>query len=160
MICVYDREAAVDYAKEWALRGNPRFAVSNCLKFSESASFVSQCIYSGSGVMGKEERNGWYYKNSTDCGMAWRDDVFLYKFLLKNRQMGPRGILVNKNGVCVGDIVQLLSKNSCIISSAVITQIDGGQILTCAHGFNSFMRPVNSYCCTAVRYIHIVEVKI
>ena len=160
MICVYDRAAAVDYAKEWALRRNPRFMLCSSLKGSESASFVSQCVCSGSGIMGMEEKNGWYYKTGKECGLAWRNDEALCRFLLNNRRRGPRGIEVDKNGVHMGDIVQLLAKNSCVVSSAIVTDINSGEIFTCSHGLNSFMRPVDSYCCSRVRYIHIVEVKI
>lgn len=156
MICFYDREAAVDYAKEWALRKNPKFGVCNC-KGSESASFVSECLYSGSGVMGFGE---WFYKNRRCFGKAWVNDKALFDFLTTNSGKGPRGIQTDRKNVEVGDIVQFFSNNTNSLSSAVITGIKDGKILTCSHGINSYMRPLNSYCNTMARFIHICEVKI
>lgn len=159
MLCFYDKEAAVDYAKEWALRKNPRFLICNC-KGSESASFVSECLFSGCNIMNFNENGNWYYKNKRCYGKAWVNDKDLFEFLINNSGKGPRGMLTDRNNVKKGDIVQFYGKNSNVLSSAVITDINGEEILTCSHGINSFMRPLHSYCIETARYIHICEVKI
>ena len=55
----YRREAAVEYAKKWAMGRNPRY-----LDFEnfggDCTNFASQCIYAGSGIMNYTPVMGWY----------------------------------------------------------------------------------------------------
>ena len=56
----YRREAALQYAKQWALGRNPRYYNFEELG-GDCTNFASQCIYAGSGVMNYTPVTGWYY---------------------------------------------------------------------------------------------------
>lgn len=47
---VYDRAAAVAYARKWAVGRNPKFYDFNDIG-GDCTNFASQCIYAGCGVM-------------------------------------------------------------------------------------------------------------
>ena len=46
----YNREKAVSYAEKWAFSRNPRYMSFDGIG-GDCTSFVSQCLYAGSGVM-------------------------------------------------------------------------------------------------------------
>ena len=84
----YRRDAALEYAKKWAMGRNPRY-----LDFEhfggDCTNFASQCIYAGSGVMNYTPVMGWYYNSSTDRTPSWTGVQYLYNFLVNNKSVGP-----------------------------------------------------------------------
>lgn len=66
----YDREKAINYAHLWAYRRNPKYYNFDLLG-GDCTSFVSQCIYEGSGVMNYKPDFGWYYTNINKRAAAW-----------------------------------------------------------------------------------------
>ncbi len=153
---LFDREAAIDYAKEWALRENPNFSTG---KHSCGAGFVSECLYSGAGVMNKSKGEGWYYKNRNSKSKSWNVHSELFKFLINNKGAGPYGKEVPENEAEVGDVVAFADENGNIFQSAVITNTESGQIFVCAHHFNSYMRPISTYKYSFARFLHIIGVR-
>ncbi len=153
-IC-YDREASVDYAKEWALCKNPRYAVGNA---SGGADFVSECIYSGCGIMNDTEADGWYYKCGENVGRAWQSNESLCDFLLKNGKNGPFAYEAAVQEVQPGDIALMYSGGN-IYQSALISAKLGNSLLVCAHDMYAFMRPVTSYKCSQIKFLHIAGVR-
>ena len=158
MNTAYDREAAVDYAKEWALSRNERFKIAS--EWGEGTNFVSQCLYSGAGIMNTAYEAGWYYRSDTDFAPSWTEAELLYRFLITNRRKGPYGVEVEKEAVREGDIVQFSDCEGSYYQSAVITKLYGGKIFVCAHNANAYMRPVTSYRCGSVRFLHIIGTRI
>ena len=55
----YNCEKAVAYAEEWAFRRNPRYLSFDGIG-GDCTSFISQCLYTGSGVMNYTPVMGWY----------------------------------------------------------------------------------------------------
>ena len=153
---LFDREAAIDYAKEWALRENPRFFTG---KQSSGAGFVSECVYSGAGVMNETKVKGWYYKNRNSKSKSWNVHSELFNFLINNKGIGPYGKEITENEAIEGDIVAFEDENGNIFQSAVITKTESGQIFVCAHHFNSYMRPISTYKYSFVRFFHIIGVR-
>lgn len=152
----FDRDAVTDYAKEWALRDNPRFYSG---KDYGGAGFVSECLYSGAGVMNKTKGNGWYYRNENSKSKSWNMHQRLFEFLINNKGTGPYGKEVQDDEAAEGDIVVFEDENGNIFHSAVITKIESGQIFVCAHRFNSYMRPISTYKYSVARFIHIIGVR-
>ena len=153
---LFDREATTDYAKEWALRENPRFFAG---KNSSGAGFVSECLYSGAGVMNESKRKGWYYKNRNSKSKSWNVHSALFEFLINNKGVGPYGKEVSENEIKMGDIVAFADENGTIFQSAVITKTESGQIFVCARHFNSYMRPISTYTYSFARFLHIIGVR-
>ena len=143
----YDREAALQYARQWAMGRNPRYLDFEHLG-GDCTNFASQCIYAGSRVMNYTPTLGWYYNSSSDRSPSWTGVEYLYRFLVKNRSVGPYG------AVQPGDIVQLGNRNG-YYHSPVIVAVEGGHILVAAHSYDAYMRPLDSYVYEQARFIHI-----
>ena len=68
----YDREAAVAYARRWALGRNPRFGDFSALG-GDCANFASQCLWAGWGDM----TEGWHYRSMNERTPSWSGVRFL-----------------------------------------------------------------------------------
>ena len=154
----YNREKAADYALKWAYGRNKQYIDFSNLG-GDCTSFVSQCLYAGSGVMNYTPIYGWYYISSFDRSPSWSGVNYLYDFLVKNTDYGPFGSEVFADKLQKGDIIQLYSlieKNfyhSLFVVSAASP--DPHDILVCAHTDNSRNRPLSTYSYDDLRYIHI-----
>lgn len=84
----YDRSKAAAYAEKWAFSRNPRYISFDGMG-GDCTSFVSQCLYAGTGVMNYTRDTGWYYNSASDRAAAWSGVPYLYRFLTGNRSVGP-----------------------------------------------------------------------
>ena len=152
---MYDREAAAAYAKKWAFGRNPEY-----MNFDpyggDCTNFVSQCIYAGCPHMNFTPDTGWYYLSPDDRAPAWSATEYLYRFLTNNTGVGPRGRVVEKEEVQVGDIVQFADLDEVFFHTVFVQDIFMGRILISAHTRDAFMRPLNTYFYPVFRYIHIL----
>ena len=153
----YRREAALQYARQWALGRNPRYLDFEKLG-GDCTNYASQCIYAGSGVMNYTPVMGWYYNSSYDRTPSWTGVSYLYNFLVGNKSVGPYAVETNQAGIQPGDIVQLGNKNG-YYHSPVIVAVEGGRIFVAAHSFDAYMRPLDSYDYEKARYLHIQGVR-
>ena len=78
----YNRKKAVEYAIKWAYKRNPKYYNFDSVG-GDCTSFISQCIYAGSGIMNYKKHIGWYYNSSSDRTASWSGVEFLYNFLSK-----------------------------------------------------------------------------
>ena len=154
----YDRDAAVVYARKWALGRNPAF-----YDFEESGgdctNFASQCIYAGAGTMNFTPTFGWYYRSSYDRSPSFSGVNYLYNFLINNRSVGPFAHEVSRQEAQPGDIVQLGNGSGSFYHSPVITAIYP-EILVAAHTYDALDRPLSSYEYGTVRFLHIDGVRV
>ena len=153
----YQREAVLEYAKQWAKGRNPRYLDFEHMG-GDCTNFASQCIYAGSGVMNYTPTMGWYYSSGSNRSPSWTGVVYLYNFLTGNKSVGPYGAETNEKGVEPGDIVQLGNKNG-YYHSPVVVDVAGNNILVAAHSYDAYMRPLDSYIYEKVRFIHIQGVR-
>ena len=149
----YDRNRAVEYAKEWAFGRNPRYLDFENLG-GDCTNFASQCIYAGCGVMNYKPLLGWYYNSSSDRTPSWTGVEYLYQFLTGNDGAGPYGIKKEEKSAVPGDIVQL-GDGTHFYHSPIIVAVDNGKIFVAAHSFDAYMRPLDSYMFVESRFIHI-----
>lgn len=153
----YNREAAVAYARRWALHRNP--AYYNFEKFGgDCTNFASQSIFAGAGVMNFKPETGWYYRSASDRAAAWTGVEYLYRFLINNRSFGPYGHQVPQSEARPGDIVQLGNFGGRFYHSPVITATTP-TILVAAHTFDTLDKPLSSYVYELARFIHIDGVR-
>ena len=106
----YNRQKAVEYAKEWAFKRNPNYYNFDSIG-GDCTNFISQCLYTGSKIMNYTNTYGWYYKNANDKSPSWTGVQFLYNFLINNKGLGPIANNSNENNVQIGDIIQLSFDN-------------------------------------------------
>jgi len=154
----YNRAAAVEYAKEWALARNPAY-----LNFDpyggDCTNFASQCIYAGSGVMNYTPVHGWYYRNGNDKSPSWTGVAFLNNFLIKNKSVGPYAQYTDKSQMQLGDLIQLGDSGGRFYHSLIVCGFSGSDILICCHTYDSYMRPLSTYSYNQIRFLHILGVR-
>ncbi len=163
-IVPYDRAKAVQYAREWAFKRNPRYYNFDKLG-GDCTNFASQVIYAGSGVMNYDKLNGWYYINLNNRSPSWTAVVYLYKFLTQNRGVGPFASEVDAKDVLPGDIVQLsfhdgddiFDHSPVIVSTGAVPSPEN--ILIAAHTYDRLDYPVSNYNYRRIRYLHIEGVR-
>lgn len=149
----YNRLAAVNYAREWALSRNP--AYYNYDKIGgDCTNFISQCLYAG-----KSEMNyrgyGWYYRDSNNKSASWTGVEYLYNFLIGNKHEGPRGRLIERDELKIGDLIQLSFDGVMFGHTLFVTEINNGEIKVCTHTIDSKDRSFDSYNYKKARFLHI-----
>lgn len=154
----YDRAAAVNYARRWALGRNPVYY--NFEKVGgDCTNFTSQSIYAGAKIMNFTPVMGWYYRSSYDRTPSWTGVEYLYNFLVNNRSVGPFAHVVSQSEVEPGDIVQLGTSSGDFYHSPIITAVSP-TILVAAHTFDALDRPLSSYVYDQARFLHIDGVRV
>ena len=153
----YNREAAVAYARKWALNRNPAFYDFQNIG-GDCTNFASQCIYAGAKVMNYTAVMGWYYRSASDRSPSWSGVEYLYNFLINNRSVGPYARIVSQWEAKPGDIVQLGTEQGDFYHSPVITAVTP-TILVAAHTYDALDRPLSSYSYDTARFLHIDGVR-
>lgn len=151
----YNREEALRYAEKWALDRNPKYYNFDGIG-GDCTNFISQCIFTGAKVMNFTGNTGWYYNSLNDRAPAWSGVEYLYKFLVENKGVGPRGNVVSKEEAIAGDIVQL--ENGGRFYHSLFIMSVNPVILVSAHTFDALNRPLFSYNYNSARFIHITGV--
>ena len=154
---VYDRNAAVAYARKWALKRNPAYYDFESLG-GDCTNFASQCLYAGAGVMNFTPVTGWYYRSSFDRSASWTGVEYLYNFLTSNQSVGPYAVTVAQEQAQPGDLVQLGDENGRFYHSPVIVAVRP-VVLVAAHTFDALDRPLATYFYHTARFLHIEGVR-
>ena len=84
----FDRTAAVNYARRWALGRNPAYYDFENVG-GDCTNFASQCLFAGAKIMNYKPVLGWYYNSSSDRTPSWSGVEYLYNFLTNNKSIGP-----------------------------------------------------------------------
>ena len=153
----YNRTAAVNYARRWALSRNPAYYDFEKIG-GDCTNFASQCLYAGAGVMNYTRVMGWYYNSSYDRTPSWSGVEYLYNFLVSNKGLGPYARVVSVGEALPGDIVQLGTASGNFYHSPLITTVTPA-ILVAAHSYDVLDRPLSSYTYDQVRFLHIEGVR-
>ncbi len=155
---LYDRKAALEYAKKWAFERNPKYFNFENIG-GDCTSYISQCLFAGCNVMNYTPIYGWYYKNSYDRAPAWSGVEFLYNFLINNKSVGPFGIDTDLEYIEPADIIQLGSNDNNFYHNLFINKIYENEIFVSSHSMDSYMRPLESYNYDKLRFIHIIAAR-
>lgn len=154
---IYNREAVVNYAKNWAFKRNPKYLDFDKLG-GDCTNFASQCIYAGCNVMNYTPVLGWYYNSASDRTASWTGVEYLYKFLINNIGIGPRGTNTTYNNLQIGDIIQIGNNNNDFYHTPVVVKVTNSEIFVAAHTYNAYMRNLSSYNYNSIRFIHILDI--
>ncbi|MFZ5967997.1 MAG: amidase domain-containing protein [Bacillota bacterium] len=157
---LYDRNAAIVYAKTWALGRNKRYTDFEKMG-GDCTNFASQVIFAGGCPM-NYSRYGWYFNSLRDRAPAWTSVKHLYQFLTSSKAIGPQGIETDIHGIEVGDIVQLnFGHDEIFDHSPVVIEIKSGKralnkIMIAAHSIDRINYPLSNYLFDKIRFIHIL----
>ena len=154
----YNRAAAVEYAKKWALSRNPAYYSFDGIG-GDCTGFVSQSVYAGAGVMNYTPTYGWYYISPDDRAPAWTGVEYFFNFITENQGPGPYGEETPLSSARLGDVIQLGDREGGFYHSMIICGFRGRTPLICAHSQDAYMRPLTAYRAARVRYIHIIGVR-
>ena len=157
----FDKEAAVSYSFQWALRRNPAY-YDFTLVGGDCTNFISQCIYAGSKVMNPKPTYGWYYYSVYKRSPSWTSVNYLYRFLTTNQTKGPYAIPIPLESIQVGDIIQLQNDSGSFYHTLLVVELLGEptpeNILINAHDIDSYRRPLISYHYKSYRCLRIAGV--
>lgn len=149
----YDRNLAVSYAREWAMRRNPKYYNYDKLG-GDCTNFISQCLFEGIGEM-NYRGYGWYYKDANRKSPSWTGVEYLYDFLINNKYEGPRGKIVLKEEIEIGDIIQLSFDGNIYGHTLFVSDVSGNEIKVCSHTIDSKDRLLDTYNYNKIRFIKI-----
>ena len=154
----YNRQAAISYARQWALSRNPKFYDFEEIG-GDCTNFASQCLYAGTGVMNFTPHTGWYYRSSFDRAAAWTSVEYFMRFMTTNDSAGPYGRILPLNQAVPGDFIQLSFGDNIYSHTLIILQTGDipstDNILIATHSYDSLDRPLNTYFYEDLRLIHI-----
>ena len=159
----YNREAAVAYAKKWALGRNPAYKDYENLG-GDCTNFASQCLYAGSGVMNETKDVGWYYYSLNNRSPSWTSVKYFYKFLIDNNlgvgnKVGPFGEETALKNLKIGDYIQLGNNKMGFYHTLIIVDFVEDEPIVASHSFDSYNRKLSSYNYGFLRGITIKGVK-
>lgn len=156
-VVAYNRENALNYAREWAFKRNQIYYDFSDLG-GDCTNFVSQCLYAGSGIMNYTPNIGWYFISINNRSPSWTGVPFLYDFLVNNQSVGPFGRAVEYWQVEPGDIVQLGRNNGEFYHSMLIVNTTP-EILVASHSNDAYDCALSSYSYDIARFIKIDGVR-
>ena len=154
MLKEYNREKAVEYALDWALRFNPNFYNFTHIG-GDCTNYISQCLYY-SGMPMNYSPFGWFYNSTLSRSPSWTSVESLQNFLLNNNQIGPVGKIVSLDKIELGDIIQIRQNLKTFNHSVIVTKIQNDQIFVCAHTFNVLNKNLADYFALELLPIHIL----
>lgn len=174
IVVKYDRDAAIDYAREWYYKNNWEYYNYK----SDCANFVSQCLYAGGFSMNdtwhsyQYEIEGFCERNfkeilacfhqrgnniayTWDVSDAWStvhaqydyfiDDVFSYK-LVTITSNDDISECIRKNIIEVGDLVYFDHENDGPCEhAAIVSKIENGMIYYAAHTSSRYDYEISNY---------------
>ncbi len=149
----YERNMAVQYALKWALNRNSKFYNYDKIG-GDCTNFISQCLLAGTGQM-NYRKNSWYYKDANNKSPSWTGVEFLYNFLVTNKYEGPKGKIITKEELQLGDLIQLSFNGIVYGHTLIVTKIEDNKFYVCAHTVDSKNRELSTYSYMDIRYIKI-----
>ena len=157
---MYDRQLAINYAKNWWDTRNLAFYNFDKLG-GDCTNFVSQCL-----VFGKIEMDvsplGWYYYSLNKRAPAFTGVEQLFNYSVSNnKNVGVRCKLTTIDQLEIGDIIQLCQRKPVFNHCVLITKIDGTPSLetifvTC-HTNDVYNKRLSDYFYTKIRFLKILN---
>ena len=159
----YNREAAIDYAREWSYSYNPAFY----RYWTDCANFVSQCLYVG----GIEQTDSWHmykymkshshnplawlsqnYRYNWDVGAAWSVASAQYEYFksidgnisVYIGSVSELASLISTYGIQAGDLMYFLEDGS-IHHATIISSVDKDSIYYSGHTLSRFGESLSSH---------------
>ncbi|MFA9399012.1 MAG: amidase domain-containing protein [Clostridiaceae bacterium] len=160
---VYNRKAAVTYAKTYALNPNPDYKFFYV--FGEGGgdctNFVSQCLHAGNIPMefNPQSQPWWYNRVNNQWSISWAvAHSFYWTLKVRNEKKltGLKGLEIKDiSSLELGDVICYENYNGMVYHSAIITGFQGGEPLITQHTFNALDIPYTKYKAKKAHYMKI-----
>ncbi len=144
----------IDYAKKWAFSRNPAYYNFDNVG-GDCTNFISQCLRAGGAEMNYTADTGWYYISPDNRAAAWTGVEYLYRFLLRNKSVGPFGEIIPLYDVRKGDLIQL-GNGEKFYHNLLVTDIKNDIPYIAAHTYDAYDMPLFSYSYGKTRCIRII----
>jgi len=159
MLYSYDRLSAVNYARKWALKRNPKYTNFDEMG-GDCTNFCSQVLHAGGCPM-NYDKYGWYYENINNRAPAWTSVRYLHKFLTKDRGTGPMGTEADIEDIQIGDLIQVkFDTNEDFAHSLAVVDIKFpkriNNIFIATHTIDRLNYRLSNYYFKELRFIHIL----
>lgn len=150
----YDREAAVAYARKWALGRNPAYKDYEDWG-GDCTNYISQCIHAGKipfDHSGKDVLTRWYWYSDSSRTPSWTAAEPFYKYISGNNNENTQnfGIYTREaeyNELELGDIVQLIYEgrayHNMIITEVILEEDYLVDYLICQHTYDLLDYPLS-----------------
>ena len=127
----YNREAAVEYARTWALYRNPKYKDYDPWG-GDCTNYISQCIHAGSipfDNQGKDVMGKWYWYSDSSRTPSWTSADAFRRYILNNNNQntdnhGIYAVRAEYNELEIGDIIQLVyqgvSYHTMIVTEVIL----------------------------------------
>lgn len=165
VIIPYNRERAVEYAKQHALVRDYSFFDftdygGNC------TAYISQCLFAANGIMNPAPYTGWYYYGLDNRSPSWSGVEFFYEFLTNNSSLGPFARLCKVNEMQLGDLVQLKFYGyKAFTHTLIVTKVtDRGamrsekNLYVSANTFDALNKNLTQYNYKEIRFLKVLGV--
>lgn len=153
----YNRQLAVEYAKKYALKYNPRYFHFDGIG-GDCTNFISQCLFAGGGQMNYDKYYGWFYINKDNRAPSWTSVKYLQRFLLSNSSPGFVTKIMPIGELEIGDIIQIRQNPEDFNHTVIITDIIDNEIYVCSHSYDALDKPLSEYKYFELKGIHIIGI--
>ncbi|MCL2195589.1 MAG: amidase domain-containing protein [Oscillospiraceae bacterium] len=159
----FNTQAALDYARRWALARNPAYADYETLG-GDCTAFMSQILIAGGAPMNHTPHTGWYYRSLNQHSPSWTGVPYMFHFLTQGTGTGPFGCQIPLDDVQPGDIIQLKFAHKPKFSHSLFVLSVGSpatpeNTLIAAHSYDALDRPLSTYEYEAARALRIEGVR-
>ncbi len=104
---LFDRDAMKHYQATWALSRNPKYSDYTRVG-GDCQNYISQVIAAGGTPMDDVGSQQWYYFRSSKRSPSWAGVGYFLKYITRNADKGPRGVIVQSaQSLQCGDVVHL-----------------------------------------------------
>jgi len=156
MMITYNRLAAVEYAKKWAFKRNPKYFDFTQLG-GNCTNYVSQCLVAGGMPMNYNYPLGWFFRSVNDRAAAFTGVQYFYNFLTRNaKSRGPNAIEIDLKNAQLGDIIQLSFDGESFSHATIIVKTNGSNPLLAANTYDVLYKPLSDYFFQNIRVLHIL----
>ncbi|GAA0723376.1 amidase domain-containing protein [Clostridium malenominatum] len=167
---MYNRKAAVLYAKEYALKPNPKYRYFSLEHTGgDCTNFVSQCLLAGGAPLIYNREHSWWYnsKNTANVmddswSLSWAIAHSFYWFLKVNEEKNLKGAkgreVKDVNLLELGDLVFFQNTKGTIYHSSIITDFLGNVPLISQHTFEALNIPYHKNW--IAHKIHLLKISI
>ena len=152
----YNRKKAVEYAKIWWNKRNPKFYNFDNIG-GDCTNFISQCLYAGEIKMNEKF---WFYYSLNSRSPSWTGVNEFYNFCVNNKsEYGPKAKVVSLQQIEVGDIVQICQNKNVFHHSLLIVDIIGEKslqnILIACHSNDEINKRLSDFNIKKIRFLKI-----
>lgn len=156
---MYDRIKAIEYAKIWWNKRNPKYYNFDKLG-GDCTNFISQCLHAG-GIEMNYYKYGWFFNSLANRAPAWSGVDELYSFGINNASSkGVRFKKVDINSIQIGDVVQFRHNSATFTHALIVVKVDAPSpkgIFVACHTNDAYNKPLSDFSFQEIRFLKVLN---